>query len=41
MTTHMGYLPDIARWLLWGVIVCGVVGLVWLFWIVKKWGRLR
>lgn len=41
MMTHMGYLPDIGRWLFWAVIGIIIIGIVWLAWVVKKWGRLR
>lgn len=33
MTTHMGYLPDIGRWLVWGAIGVVVIGCGWLIWL--------
>lgn len=36
--THMGYLPDIGRWLLWGAVGIAVIVLaLGLVWIVQAW----
>lgn len=37
MITHMGYLPDIGRWLLWAGGGLVLVILVWVFVVVARW----
>ena len=41
--THMGYLPDIGRWLFWGAVSAIVIVLVWVFFVVARWkyGRYK
>jgi len=36
MMTHMGYLPDIARWFFLGVIGVAVIGIVWVIWLIVQ-----
>ena len=38
MTTHIGYLPDIGRWLFYGVVgVIVIILILGLIWICQAW----